>query len=275
MLLPPIYLLVKRDVAFLLSKITLTSAAVVAVLTVPWYAATYQMATETWAYTWGWSHTHLAIPFYTEALFLGVGIPLALLYLAGAAWAFYAGAHTETESVQPDIAAFAATSVSMLTFTLLAPADLMPPYLIPALPSIAIVSMWAATRLTTKIPLPRLSSTVLLALAAVFSIATAFELPRTVSLRSSALVRTVLLSRLPNPLVLVAGGVDAEGAVVASFAERDLEKTYYLVRAQKVLAIANWMTTQYELKFNSPQEMPAGLKAIKLVRSLWIQARVN
>ena len=44
-----------------------TAAAVILLLTVPWYAATYRMAASGWNYSWG-SFTLIAVPYFVLGL---------------------------------------------------------------------------------------------------------------------------------------------------------------------------------------------------------------
>ena len=68
----------------------------------------------------------------------------------------------------------------------------------------------------------------------------------------------------PNPLILVTGSVMAEGAFISSLAERDPEKKFYAIRAQKVLADSNWMGTDYKLRYASAGEMASWITQQKI-----------
>ena len=94
-LMPLIDAALRRDAAFLLHPKTLAAAALVAMLTAPWYLLTYRMAADGFVYTWGWHYTRLAVPFFLRGLIGAVGLPCSLLYGYGVVrcWASVGQAH--------------------------------------------------------------------------------------------------------------------------------------------------------------------------------------
>jgi hypothetical protein len=251
-LLPVIYLALKGNIAFLFNRKTLAAGALVAGLTLPWYALTYKMAADGFVYGWGWSYTRLAVPFFLGGLATSIGIPCLLAVLAGI---YFGWRQRQLIVANLDIAAFIATALAMLAFSMLAPADLDRRYLIPLLPSLAIVAVWGLSRgMAAVVPRPAIARAVVVAVLAV-SIALVFRLPQPRSFQSARLAEAILASGEPNPLILVTGSVMAEGAFISSFAERDPAAKYYVIRAQKVLAASNWMGTDYRLKFTTAAAM--------------------
>ena len=263
-LMPLIDAALRRDAAFLLHPKTLAAAALVAMLTAPWYLLTYRMAADGFVYAWGWHYTRLAVPFFLRGLIGAVGLPCSLLYGYGVARCWTSSAKPIAD-MPPVISAFAASSLAMLLFVMLAPADLDVRYLIPALPGVVIVAFagfyralesvpWlcAQTRIARSIPvLVFLASTVVLA-----------RLPHPVSLHSDVLVRDIMASGKPNMLTLVSGTPLAEGAFIASFAQADRGRQHYVVRAQKALAKTSWMGDQYTLTFQTPAEIAGWIDAV-------------
>ncbi len=201
--MPWIEAALRRDAAFILHPKALVAAALVAMLTAPWYILTYQMAADGFVYAWGWYYTRLAVPFFLRGLIGAVGLPCLLLYGYGVAQC-WVSAGKPIADMPPVIVAFAASSVAMLLFVMLAPADLDVRYLIPALPGVVIVAFagwyralgtipWlgAQTRIARSIPvLVFLAATVVLA-----------RLPHPVSLNSDVLVRDIMASGQPDPCV--------------------------------------------------------------------------
>jgi 4-amino-4-deoxy-L-arabinose transferase-like glycosyltransferase len=261
--MPLIYLAIKRDFKFLLNVKTIAAGCLVGVLTLPWYVLTYKMAADGWVYTWGIAYSKLAIPFFAGALVTCIGVPGVLAYMAGIG--LYAGRkQTNDQTVQQlDIAAFVAASLAMILFAMVAPADLDPRYLIAALPCIAVVTVWGAAQCIGMIlrrPPPALPVSAGVAALMLVSLLLVFQPPATRSFHTAQLVDKIVAAHELNPFILVSGNVFAEGAFIASFAERDPAKRYYVVRAQKALASTNWMASSYTLKFTTPSEMAQWIK---------------
>jgi hypothetical protein len=254
--MPLIYVAFRRDAAFLVHPKTLAAAALVAVLTAPWYFYTYRMAADGFVFSWGWSYSQLAVPFFLRGLIGAVGWPCALMYALGVARC----CNSKPDSgMPPGIAAFAASSLAMMLFVMLAPADLDVRYLIPALPGVVIVAVAEFYSALATLPVFRTPERGIVQWMAMplFVISTALmaPLPHPVSLHSEVLVRDIMASGEPNMLTLVSGNTSAEGAFIASFAEADRGKRHYVIRAQKALADASWMGDRYTLKFQTPAEL--------------------
>lgn len=261
--MPLIYLAIKRDFKFLLNVKTIVAGSLVGVLTLPWYALTYKMAADGWVYAWGISYSQLAIPFFAGALVTCIGIPCVLAYMAGIAVCAWRTPTNGLTAPQPDIAAFVAASLAMILFAMVAPADLDPRYLIAALPCIAVVTVWGAAQCVGMILRLSPSSVPVAAGVAALMLASlllVFQPPTTRAFHTAQLVEKILAAQEKNPLILVSGNVFAEGAFIASFAERDPGKHYYVVRAQKALASTNWMASSYALKFTTASEMAQWIK---------------
>lgn len=261
--MPLIYLALKRDFKFLFNLKTIVAGCLVGALTLPWYALTYKMAADGWVYTWGIAYSKLAIPFFAGALVTSIGIPSVVAYLAGIAVCMRRTPTYAPTTQEPDIATFVAASLAMILFAMVAPADLDPRYLIAALPCIAIVAVWGAAQCIGTIA--RLAPSTLpvsagVAALTLVSLLLVFQVPATRSFHTDQFVEKIIAAQEPNPFILVSGNVFAEGAFIASFAERDPAKHYYVVRAQKALASTNWMASSYALKFTTPVELAQWIK---------------
>jgi hypothetical protein len=263
-LLPIIHLSLKKDLRFLCNRRTIFSAIVVGLLTIPWYVATYRLAAAGFVYSWGWHYTRMAAPFFLRGLVDSLGIPIAACYVAGLCFAV-AGSKGDEPF---DIAAFVAASLSMLIMPMITPVDLAERYLIPALPSAAIVATWGLCKSLDRV-LPaaagypasrRLTGSALGAAVFLLSAASVFQKPHLEPYHSGRIAAYILAANKPNPLVLVSGSADVEGALIASFAERDRSWSHYVVRGSAVLARSNFIGGDYAERFKSPGAMAQWIK---------------
>ena len=83
----------------------------------------------------------MATPFFVWALVGSVGIPIAGLYLVS----LFLSASNKNAEGTIDIHAFVATSLSMVIIPMVAPGDMTPRYVIPAIPSVVVVALWGFT----------------------------------------------------------------------------------------------------------------------------------
>jgi len=254
-LLPPLYLLIKRDLGALFKPKIILSGLIVGVLVVPWYVATYKYAASGWRYTWGWSFTSIALPGYLAGVVASVGLPVALGYVLGIIGAFR---RTPLKG-QDDLELHAALSLAMLIFAILAPADITPRYLIPALPSMSVVALFGLWRLADSIPgfvsHPfQLREGVIIAVVLI-SIATIFEKPHVEPFNAARVVALIEEQKSPNPLVLTSGSVRFEGSMIAAFAEQESTPVHFVVRGTKVLASGDFMGFTYKARFQGTKDM--------------------
>jgi hypothetical protein len=258
-LLPLIYLLLRKNFRFLFSKAAIFSVIVVGLLVIPWYLLTYRLAAAGFVYSWGWDYTQLAVPFFLRAVVDSLGVPIIACYVAGLGFALFG----DTDDAPFDVSAFVAASLAMLAMPMIAPADLAQRYIIAALPSAAIVAAWGLRRLVDRF-LPssavfgsrrRLAGSALGAAVFLLSAASVFHKPHLEPYHTGRIVAAILGAHKPNPLVLVSGSTTFEGAVIATFAERDRSWSHYVVRGTAVLARGNFMGTNYTERFATPVAM--------------------
>jgi Dolichyl-phosphate-mannose-protein mannosyltransferase len=258
-LVPIIHLAFKRDLMFLFNRKTLVSALIVAVPVIPWYLFTYKLAAAGFVYSWGLGYTTIAGPFFLRAVIGSVGVPLAALYVG----ALYLSAVERECKDGIDIHAFVAASLSMIIFPMFAPADLTERYVIPAVPSVVVVALWGLGRLMNAAPIPntkRFVSPILCAAVVTVSAASIYKAPHVEPFHSDQIAAYVLRAKERNPMVLVSGSTALEGAVVASFAEKDRFVTHYIVRGLEVLSSGNFMGSKYDERFKSSASMAEWIK---------------
>jgi hypothetical protein len=254
----------RRDVAFLFNLKAVAAALLVAMLTMPWYYFTYRMAADGFVYTWGWNYCRLAIPFFLRGVIHAVGWPCLLMYCYGVFRCFVPSTKSNF-TAHPDIGAFAASSLAMIIFSMVVPADLDARYLIPALPGIVIVAFagfYSAFHEAAWLRSRQFAVQYISVLVFITSTVLLVQLPHAVSLHSDVLVRDIMSSGQPNMLTLVSGNTGAEGAFIASFAEADRGRQHYVIRAQKALASASWMGDRYTLRFLTPEEVASWINDV-------------
>ena len=245
-LLPPLHALLARRPDLLRSWRSWLAAAIVAVPTVPWYVLTYRMAAAGFVYHWGWDYTSAATPAYLAALPHVLG-GLALAGLLVGAVVIVARVADEPRLVAP-----LATVLAMILFELVAPADIQPRYLIPALPPALIVAAFGLGRMARWAGRPAATLAVLLLVADAAAI---WHLPRIESLGMDQAAAGILGPGDANPLVLVGSSAPGEGALIAAFAAAPGGHGHYVLRASKALATSNFMGTDYTARFHSDDEV--------------------
>jgi len=254
-LLPPIYLLIKRDLLAIFRPRVMASGVLVAFLVIPWYVATYAYATDGFNYSWGWTFTGLAIPSYLLGIVTSVGLPIAIAFALGLLDVTRGSRADDRDDVELN----AALSLAMLVFLFATPAAISPRYLIPILPSVAVIAIWTLSRLIswagTIRPLSSGYQNAIVACLSVISVASVFERPHVEPFNSAAVAALIEKHGHENPLVLVSGSTRFEGSMIATFAERESVPFHYVVRATKVFASGDFMGSNYRPRFASEQEM--------------------
>lgn len=263
-LLPIIHLSLKRDFRFLFRRQTIFSAVVVGLLVVPWYVVTYRLAAGAFIYSWGWSYIRIAVPFFLKSVVGNLGIPVVVCYVLGL---YFAGV-SRADDKPVDVEVFVASSLAMLFIPMVIPADLAERYIVPALPSAVIVAAWGVWQSVDRfLSLPagsparrRLISSSLCAAIFLLSLGSVFRKPHIEPYHAGRIVAAILAADKPNPLVLVSGSADFEGAMIARFAEHDRSWSHYVVRGTAILARSNFMGTEYSERFKTPAAMADWIK---------------
>lgn len=253
--LPLVYVTIRRDWGFLLRRWTVIAFAVILVLTIPWYAATYRMAATGWNYSWG-NYTLVAAPYFAKALFSDFGIPCTLGFLFGAARAI-----RRRDAAGPDMTAFAATAFVQFLFILLVPVDLQLRYLVPFYPCAAMVAVWGLwgffeTVLPARSRRPALAGA-LTTILVLLSIWQSFSAPHVESFRTRQAFAHIAPTK--NPFILVSGSARFEGAMIATVAQADRGRFYYVLRASMLLSSSSFTGTGYRQRFAGAADLKAWL----------------
>ena len=84
LLLPVLYVCLKRDWRFLFDRKAILSFAAILIVTVPWYVATYRLAASGWVYSWGWSYSSTALVTFAKSVLSDFGLPGTIGFLSAA-----------------------------------------------------------------------------------------------------------------------------------------------------------------------------------------------
>jgi hypothetical protein len=260
-LLPILYLSINRDLRFLVDKRTLFAGTVTGLLTLPWYFLTYKMAADGFVYQWGWSYVSVALPFFLKHLNYALGPIVCISYVLGSIAVILKPSFPSTRNIKVD-----ATSLAMLLFSLVVPADLDARYLIPIFPSVVIVATVAISEVSSyaRVHWGKRASRLIIALIFMSCTPLLFSQAHIKSFGSEKLVNFILSSEKVDNFVLVSGSVKAEGAFISSFATSPDGGAFYIVRAQKALATTNWMATSYELKYPTVEKLAEWIKSSQI-----------
>jgi Dolichyl-phosphate-mannose-protein mannosyltransferase len=254
LLLPILYVCVKRDWLFLFDRKTIFSFGAVLIVTVPWYVATYRLAASGWVYSWGWTYSSAALVTFAKSFLSDFGLPCTIGFLAAAVFLV-----RSPDTGPIDIAAFALSALAMFVFISLVPADIAARYLIPTYVSGSIVAVWGIMRLLRSIvpalTLHPIALQAVTAMLVLLSIWQGFQLPHVESFHTQKIVDRILNSKTKNPLILVSGSSRFEGALIASLAQTDRDHVFYALRSTSLLASSNFMGSSYELRFTSESAM--------------------
>ena len=243
-LLPLVHAAATRSIGLLLRWQAWAAAAVVAVLVLPWHLATFRMQASGFNYPFGWAYTGQALPAYASALVDSLGMVGVVGLLVGLQQAARPGDGGSTDQT---LAALASATVAMGCFTVIAPADISPRYLVALIPCAVFVSAMGLARLFA--PLTVRWVPVAVATALVLNAALVLRWPHVAPFGMQAVARRILDDRPGNPLVLVAGSTRAQGAVIAAFDELDPDHTHYVLRPAQQLAGGNLMGSRYQARF--------------------------
>jgi hypothetical protein len=255
-LLPIIYVALSGQLRLLANWRTWLSAAIVLLLTVPWYALTYRIVSDGFVYSWGMDYTARAIPAFSRAALDSFG-PVALAGFAVAVVAFSRRARRGDR--EETILSCAAAAAGLFLFQVVAPADLSPRYLIAILPCVLIVSacgiaMVAATLCRGSGTISRWLPATAVVVGLILNAGLTFRVPPTSPDTMNKVAQALLAAPESAPLVLVAAGPHGEGALIAAFAAFDASRAHYVIRASKAFATSNFMGFDYRPRFSSAAE---------------------
>jgi hypothetical protein len=255
-LLPAFHILFSGQWSLLKRWQTWVAPALIAVVVLPWYVLTYRIVADDFMYQWGLAYARVALPAFIGMLpaslgWIGLGCFLlgATVIIARRRSAPAAGRDGKQVGIS-----LIATVTAVLVFSFLVPTAITERYLMPLLAPAIIVSVTGIVWLAQRIPGVSASGRGLAAAAvAIFVLAansaTGFRWPGAITAHMDDAAQVILAASRYNPVVLIAGGAHAEGALIAAFAEHDLQRRYYVLRGSKVLGSANFMGTDYQPRF--------------------------
>jgi hypothetical protein len=261
--LPIVHAILSRRLDLLLSIRTYISAVIVMILTIPWYALTYQMASDGFRYDWGLGYTHAALTAFAGAMpgLLGnIGL-IAFLLAAGvigrSAWL---GRRDETAL------SCLAASIGIFAFICLVPADISPRYLGDLFPCAFLTAVLGLDPLLQRTlpsigPFGRMAA---LSGILILNATLAFNLPYRATFKMDAVTDAILASGSDNPLVLVCANARAEGALIAAFAEKDRARSHFVIRGTKAVASSDFMGRGYKLRFDNIADLKRWIEDTKI-----------
>ena len=238
LLLPVIYVSLKRNWRFLFEQKTILTFGAILVVTVPWYVATYRLAAGGFVYSWGWTYSSTALVAFAKSVLSDFGLPGTIGFLSAAVFLVRS---PDTGTI--DIAAYAVSSFAMFIFISIVPADLAPRYLIPTYACGSIVAVWGIWRLLQSI-VPGLTRHPIALqvldgdIGVCCQSVQTFQLPHVESFHAQAIVDQILRSKTKNPLILISGSSRFEGAIIASLAQTDRDHVFYALRGAQTLLAA-------------------------------------
>jgi hypothetical protein len=225
-------------------------APIVALLTVPWYLATYKITADGFNYSWGLAFTAQAIVANGGFLLHLTGIPGLVLAFVGAAqvlrrrdWGWECAVGGSVLSVV--IGGFA--------FHCLVPVAIDPRYLTALIPGLVILAFFGIDWIVRSIVHDHRA----IVTASCFLLIVAGESVLTVkvSRQMPSASAVIFGATQDNPFILVGSSPGGEGAIIADIATRDRARAHYVVRGLKVLGSGNFMGSDYRPRFTEPAEV--------------------
>ncbi len=255
-LLPVLYVALSGQIALAANWRTWLAAAIVLLLTVPWYALTYKITADGFTYAWGLDYTLRAIPGYALAAVHSLGPIVCTAFGLGAALIArraWRGERDETAL------ACASAAIGLLLFNMAVPSDITSRYLVAAVPTAVVVATLGLAGLASGLRRPsgRLAWIPAMAISGVLGLNAAliFRAPPVSTQAMSLAARDILASPGPAPLVLIAAGSKGEGMLIAAFAALDPTHAHYVIRASKALAASNFLGSDYRARFGDAEDV--------------------
>jgi Dolichyl-phosphate-mannose-protein mannosyltransferase len=243
---------------YLLRRLGLWLAAVPVLFScVPWYVFTLGLVKGSLP---GVSDRIAAVPGFTRAIYLSVGLPVLIFALIGV-WGTIIRIKPRAE-MATEWAALAGLAVATFILYCVLPVDAESRYMVTLVPSIALFSACGvneiAHRLSARLPLGVVNIGLVLILIAAFS-ATSFSLPQ--QLRNGgydSLVRDgmALVSNRPQ-IWLISSDSIGEGSLVAAVALSERRPGSYVLRARTILGGGDMYWRNMQDRFDTPAKLAA------------------
>jgi hypothetical protein len=261
--LPIIHAILSRRSDLLLSVRTYISAFIVMVLTVPWYILTYKMASDGFNYAWGLGYTRAALMAFSGGMpgLLGdiglLAFLLAAVVVGRSAWL--------GERDEMALSCLSAT-IGIFVFICLIPADISLRYLVDLFPcafltAVLGLDLWLRKTLPSIGAARRMAA---LSAVLILNAALTFNLPHRATFKMDAVAGTILASGSDNPLVLICASARTEGALIAAFAEKDRNRSHFIIRGTKAIAASDFMGRDYKLRFENIADLERWIEENKI-----------
>ena len=237
-------------------------ALVVSLLCMPWYWATRGMLQSTW--TQGYpsiEYSADAFHFYAWSLVSTLGLGLLALSALGVIIAavvpiFRGGAN-------PKWATLLALIVAFGTMACLIPAGLESRFLVPMLPAFLAFVAPASKGIVDRFSFSSNKYFVGL-LPIVLFVASGFSIPRQTSFGYGEAAKFLVANYRPDQPILVASDAKGEGMMISEIALHDQRPRLYVLRASKLLADVNWTSSEYQLVYQTPEQIMEFLSATSI-----------
>ncbi len=248
-LVPVFSLLITRKFRLLKTRAFWVSAIVVGALAGPWTVGTLKIAREGMAgESFGWSFTHLAIPYYANALASICGVTILLAGLIGLGFTLARRSLMTTAD-----AALGALLLSIVVFHMLVPTGFEARHLIPAIPALIYFAWIGADYIATQMASPRLpvtnASAIVFGFIGIVFLATVFRVPHKGYAGFRSVADSLIQSSPAHATLLVASDARGEGMFISEMAMREQRPGHFVQRASKKLAASTWEGGKYHLTY--------------------------
>jgi hypothetical protein len=253
-LLPLLHAGLSRRWTLLLLPRTYIAAAIVLIATVPWYIFTYRLAANGFVYHWGLDYTGIALKAFLPGLAQLLGIMgLGILIFGGGSAIVDAWGGQRDETVLSCLAA----AGGIFIFICVVPADVSPRYLLDLLPSAILAAALGLSQLLRQSSpsVGTIGQHALLCVIIVLNIVLTMRFPHLDTMAMDKVAGTILATPDDSPLVLISGTGRVEGAFVAAFAEKDRDRSHFVVRGSKALASSDFMGKDYQPLFKDEADL--------------------
>jgi len=263
-LVPPLSIALSGRWATLKNWRLWMAPAPVIVLALPWMAYSWKITADGLSSEPLRDYIHEAIPFYGQAMVRELSwVGLGLLGVSIVA-RFVKGKPTNGQDAS--WAVHWATIGSLLVFYIMTPSGMDERYLLPLIPSALTLALYGAASLGALLSAKRSNNSnparwtwAACLIGASFLLACVWR-PSGKLYTGAQICMDEAMAHCPaNPIFLVSGSANTEGALVAAAALTPNHQNVTVIRATKALATTDWMGRNYVSKFAQPAELLAYL----------------
>ncbi|HEX4809616.1 MAG TPA: glycosyltransferase family 39 protein [Bryobacteraceae bacterium] len=264
-LLPPVTMLLARNVKVLRDWRLWAAGLLVAACTIPWTWFTRDLIRSTMEYQLTPSFVVHAIWFYISKLFEESSFGVSLCAVVGLGAVVRSIAKRQASPLWVSLIAWV---LAFLLFHSLVPAGLEDRYLLMILPVWLLLMTKGASIVIRWIRAPRIAiewrAVAAAVIVGVLFAATSFSIPKRKASIYSDLGKTIAISQeYSRHVILVASEGDGEGEFISQLAQWDTPRPRHVVlRASRLLASSDWLGRNYHLRFSSSDDLAAELKSI-------------